>query len=286
MQNIHRNFEKQGLNADIEYEAIVVDNNDPDKLGRIRARIEHINEGIKDEHLPWAIAYFGHVDGAKGGDVRERSGVFFVPKKGTKVFIRFQDGNPHYPIWRGYVVDDKTRLKETNKHYPDRALVRFSNGSMVLIDTKSNELFIHSRGDMNLVVQGDLHTNVHGNVQEKCAMSKGKAIDPYILGDKEMPISEFDISQTKNMTFEGLEDHTPTGNKHIYVENDYTIKVDGDYTTEVKGNYKLKVKGKFLTEVVGTTDFKTDSTFTVKAKSDVLIQGSTVSVKGSMIWLN
>jgi hypothetical protein len=44
----------KGLRTDQPYEAIVVDENDPDKLGQIRARVPGLMDGIPDDQLPWA----------------------------------------------------------------------------------------------------------------------------------------------------------------------------------------------------------------------------------------
>jgi uncharacterized protein YcbK (DUF882 family) len=154
--------EGQGLNKDIWYAATVVHNNDPDKYGRIQARVKEIFDGIPDEDLPWAIsAGWNHPDGAFGS-----SGILLVPKVGTKVQVRFQKGSPMYPEYRGYNVDKGTALQEAEMNYPNRAVLRFQNNSMMIVDTQANIIYMRSPGDCRICVVGDLQLEVLGNVAE------------------------------------------------------------------------------------------------------------------------
>ena len=137
-----------GLSATRLYYAKVVDNNDPDRHGKIRARPSKIFDGIEDADLPWAIPTFGHTDGAS-----EDSGIICIPKIGSRVLLSFQDGSPFHPIYGGYTVDGQTRLSEADHNYPDRAVV----------DTRSNELFIRVPGDVHTLIEGNLDFTVMGN---------------------------------------------------------------------------------------------------------------------------
>jgi len=276
--NLAKSFKKQGLNKSTLHEGVVVENKDPDKLGRIRVRIKELHEGIKDEHLPWCIPRFGHPNGAKGGDDLDRTGTFFVPKKKNKVLVEFQDGDPHYPIWHGYTVDDKSRLKETNKNYPDRAIVRFSTGAFMLIDTKTNEIFLHNPGDMYMIVQGDLETNVHGNVQEVCHTEKNKAIDSYYLNDKELPIQQASQHQEKKVNFKGLGKKSKSGNRHVVVEGDYTMTINGDRIIEIKGNDVLKVKGSKTTTIEKSFTLSAGSGIKMSTRGQMIMSGSMVKI--------
>jgi len=287
MNNLTKTLKKQGVSKNTAHEGIVVDNEDPDQLGRIRVRIKELNQNIEDKHLPWCIPKFAHVDGAKGGDDFDRSGTFFVPKKKTKVLVEFQDGDPHFPIWRGYTVDEKTKLKETNKNYPNRAIVRFSNGMFILVDTKTNEVFIHNPGDTHLIVQGDMEQHVFGNVQETCHDSQSKAIDNYFLNDKDLPIKEAKQSQQKKTNFKGLGKKSGSGNRHVHVKGDYTLKIEGDRITEITGNDTTKVRGNKTTEVQGNMSVKVKGQYSLDVSGTATMKaGGILTLKGSLIKIN
>ena len=158
--------EKQGLDGSKWYEAIVIENDDrkhPDKmmLGRIQARIKTVFDGIKDADLPWAVPIYEHPDGAS-----EISGTFSVPKKRTKVFLRFQDANPSYPCYRGYHVDKVTQMEEIKHNYPNRTVTRFSNKALMIVDTQDNTLYLRNPGNVKIYVEGNVELEVKGNVDE------------------------------------------------------------------------------------------------------------------------
>jgi hypothetical protein len=53
--NITKHLKSQGLSPLTSYEGVVIDNNDPEKLCRLRIRVKRLLDGIPDNCLPWAI---------------------------------------------------------------------------------------------------------------------------------------------------------------------------------------------------------------------------------------
>ena len=89
----------KGLRTDQPYEAIVVDENDPDKLGQIRARVPGLMDGIPDDQLPWARPRdwnhpFGQMAKKKTG-IGKTSFFGGVPRRGNKVELFFPTGDAH-----------------------------------------------------------------------------------------------------------------------------------------------------------------------------------------------
>lgn len=158
--------EKQGLNANKWYEAVVVSNDDrqhPDgqMLGRVRARVAVLFDGIADNHLPWAIPIWLHPDGAS-----ETSGAFDVPKIGTKVFLKFQGANPAFPMYRGFHSDRVTQMEEVKHNYPNRKVLRLQNKALVIVDTGDNTLYLRNPGNTKIYIDGNVEMEVTGNVDE------------------------------------------------------------------------------------------------------------------------
>lgn len=206
-----------GLQAIQVYEAEVVDNNDPKKLCRIRARVAEMFEGISDDELPWAIPSFSHVDGAT-----DTSGIQFVPKKKSKIFITFQGGNPLFPIWHNYHVDEKTKLQEMEYNYPDRAVVRFQNKALLVMDTKDNELMIRNPGTLKVYIEGNVELEIKGNLEEK------------IHG---------------NVTRKIL------GNLSESIVGNCTRKIEGNLDDSLVGNYTHSVVGTLNETITGASKF-------------------------------
>ncbi len=72
-----------------KYRGIVVDNDDPAKLGRLNVQVPAVLGDIEVWAMP-CVPYAG--DGV---------GMYFIPEAGTGVWVEFEAGDPGYPIWAG-----------------------------------------------------------------------------------------------------------------------------------------------------------------------------------------
>lgn len=81
-----------------KYRGIVVDNNDPLKLGRLKIRVQAAYGDQARDVLPWAWPCFA--DGGTAGN-----GIFHVPEIGAGVYVEFLCKNSvpdtSYPVWSG-----------------------------------------------------------------------------------------------------------------------------------------------------------------------------------------
>ena len=84
-----------------KYRGTVVNNVDLKGLGRIQALVPDVQAF---NPITWALPCLP-VAGKK-------SGAFFVPEKGAKVWIEFEQGDPDYPIWTGCFWGLKVELPE------------------------------------------------------------------------------------------------------------------------------------------------------------------------------
>lgn len=152
-----------GLRPGKPYVGKVVDNNDPKGWCRIRVRIDNeFFKDIPDDHLPWAIVSCAHPGGASA-----LHGMVDIPVNGSKVLVEFQDGSPMHPVWKGYFVDEETKLPEAAVNYPDRRVILWPSGSLMVLDDKTNEVFVRNQGDLHFYVTGDAYVKVDGNLVQK-----------------------------------------------------------------------------------------------------------------------
>lgn len=219
----------QGLAKDKPYEATVVDNDDlknhDDKrgLGRIRARVPVLFDGIPDEMLPWAIpSNVGHTDGASS-----TSGSFSVPKVGSKVMLTFQNGSPMHPKYSPYTMDASTVPKEALTNYPNRTVHKFQNGAMMIVDTTSNDIIINNPGNVNITIHGNVNMQIDGNVSSQINGN----VDQKINGSARSEI---------------------VGTSHETVDGDRNVHVKGSINYTIDGSYNFKVSGAYNDTAMGT----------------------------------
>lgn len=98
--------EEEGYDGD--FMAIVVDNLDPLKLHRIRVTIPGILEANDPTALPWALpkspTAFGN-DQVLNTTTKQSFNIS-IPAIGSRVYIYFQNGDPHFPVYEGSSVID------------------------------------------------------------------------------------------------------------------------------------------------------------------------------------
>jgi len=242
--NATKYLSRQGVDPKMVYEAEVVNNYDQRKLCRIQARIAGVFDGIPDPDLPWAIPEYQHPDGAfnPGGDAKDRSGMAMVPKNGHKVGLKFPTGDPHRPVWTSYTVDEQTALPESKDvNYPDRAVFKFSNGTYMIIDTRTNEIFLNNAGDIDMTVLGDVNQYIVGNQQLTVTDSKSD-VASYLLNAPETVLNRLSPNPTKRIPFKGLMSKGYAGNQHTHITGDQTTLIMGNRMTVIQGNDILRVQ--------------------------------------------
>lgn len=247
--------ERQGLDAEKWYEAYVVANDDRDHpdgmmLGRIQARIAVLFDGIADEDLPWAIPNWNHVDGAS-----PLSGVFSVPKVSSKVYLKFQQANPAFPVYRGYHVDVLTQMEEVKHNYPDRAVIRFQNKAMLIVDTKDNVLYLRNPGNVKIFVDGNVALEVNGDVDELIHGDVRRTIkgdlDEVVHGDVRREYkSDYDFTITGTLTrlIKGIYHNTVLGWHEMWTGGFKTESVIGYWKEFSLGLRHIETKGRFILE--------------------------------------
>lgn len=87
VKTVENNFDYNSF-----YRAYVVDNNDPEKLGRVKIRIPEKN--VRGTFYPWAYP-------ACFAGLGFQTGMFVLPPVGSIVFITFEYSDDHRPIYFG-----------------------------------------------------------------------------------------------------------------------------------------------------------------------------------------
>lgn len=153
-----------------KYRAEVLDNNDPKKRGRVKVKCERLMPGRPE--LGWAESCF-------------MPGHFFIPRKGDYVWIEFEEGDIHLPVWVGIMPTRKYVKEYLFEGFGDRvnydhliSMIRtpihhlqFKNDDLkgnkqVIIKDKSGSSIVLDAdvGDINVKATDHLNNIAGGNV--------------------------------------------------------------------------------------------------------------------------
>lgn len=113
-----------------KYRGIVTDNKDPQKRGRLRVRIPSV---LADQDTDWALPCLPY-----GG--ASQQGMFMVPDVDAQVWVEFEEGDLHRPIWVGtFWQQAGDPPKDAAKKEPTTRLFQTKSGHILQFDDADGE---------------------------------------------------------------------------------------------------------------------------------------------------
>jgi hypothetical protein len=148
-----------------KYRGVVVDNADPDQLGRLRLMVPSLFGGSANPQpsdpfvtdWAWPCVPFGGT---------AEQGFFFVPEVGAKVWVEFEEGDLDCPLWVGCFwskpsaseVPEEAKAMQENK--PHKRVLKTPSGHLIEFDDTPGEEGITVRHKSNAF----LHFDAKGSV--------------------------------------------------------------------------------------------------------------------------
>jgi hypothetical protein len=261
--NIMSQLIRKGVDPDTPYEAIVVDDRDPEFMFRVQFRIPVFHDGIEDDLLPWALPEDNsHRRGLISAEVGKSMSVRGVPKRNSTIHVFFRHkGDPNLATYSHKVplTSDKVPEEFLN-NYPDRFGSIQPNGMMWIADSSTGEYVLCLPGDAHLTIFGDVNQTIIGNHQIHVAKSTA-AVPSYLVDTFSQIFANLAANQGKRIPFKGLKDKS-SGNLHLEVE--------GDFTGNIGGAMKLVSKT--------TKEFEAGSSVSLKSSSSIRINGTRIEL--------
>lgn len=148
------------------YRALVVDNDDPSQLGRIKARIYPWYEGIEAASIPWARPAMPLSVGAQSG-----AGSFCVPDVDSHVFVFFEAGDPYQPIYFAEAQNGVSGLPSDRiTNYPNRRVFETKSGIVNYIDDTAKIVKLKTPNGLEITVNDTtkvIEMKTNGNIDFK-----------------------------------------------------------------------------------------------------------------------
>lgn len=148
--DLRESLSKDNLHADWVGE--VVDNKDPDKLGKCRVRVFGKFDDLDVDSIPWAIPAGSNVF---AGGSKHGAGSLSVPKVGAKVRVRFSGGNIYSPEYVSIQDVNEALIDEISDSYENATVLFFDEDEKVkVVYTVSKGLEIFHK-DSHILINPD-----------------------------------------------------------------------------------------------------------------------------------
>lgn len=194
------------------YKGIVVDNNDPEKMGRVRVQVWGIFDDIPVNHLPWCNPEEHYMGSTMGS--------FVVPPNGAVVKVYFENNEIYNPVYTSR-VEDKNSLNFVSNpgdDYPDtKVFFENDNGEFFKTNIRTGQtVYRHSSGVI-IMIDGKGNTTIS---------TKASGSSMFIESG-----GEINISAKASINIES-DDHIFLGAKVICTDTPSMTKVKGDFVVE------------------------------------------------------
>jgi type VI secretion system secreted protein VgrG len=238
-------------------EGVVMENNDPDGLGRVRVQfIWQIGASGDDSKTKWI-----RVASPQGGADK---GFYIHPEKGDQVLVAFEHNHPEHPYVLTGMYHGKTKPEHHDPENYKKAIKTKGGHQILMNDEKGKEtMALSSPTDFAATATGGkMSLNAKGKIIIKSSGGDIIINTPSkitVTADGDIKIeSKADITiEGKNINFVGKEGISLKAPK-INLEADMNIKakateitIDGSATTTVKGGANLKVEASGITSISG-----------------------------------
>lgn len=122
------------------YIGVVVDNNDPDRLGRIKVKVMDVYDDFETVDIPWAKPW------------KDLSGNSFnVPENGKVVTVVFDDDKPEYIYADNYNINLENKLKKLEEgDYLSMKSILFDHKTQIYVNDLEGLKIDHKYNNINI----------------------------------------------------------------------------------------------------------------------------------------
>ena len=282
MQNGEREYRNSKIYGVVT--AIVTNNKDPEKLGRIKVKFPWLAEAEEDESAWARIALF------MGGN---EMGSFFLPEIDDEVLVAFEHGDIHFPYIMGALWNGKQKPHQSNENGKnDIREFKSRSGHKITFDDKEGEekIIIMDKGEKRKIelLMKDKSINIIND-------EDGGGISITSKGDIniESRVGKINMTSKKDITIksgaklvtEATKDFSQTSSSGKIIVESKTSNIESSATNvkiTAKQNFECITTAGIKLESKGTADFK-GGMVSVEAKAINSLKGKIVEIDATAL---
>lgn len=204
--------------------AVVRDNNDPEKLGRVKVHFDWQQDG---QTTPWIRTMSSH-----SGDSR---GFYFVPEIGDEVVIGFEHNHPQKP----YVIGSMFG----GHHAPSQDWVTSRNDIKKIRTRQGNTIeFDDTSGSEKLIIYNGSGSSAGSSNNKVSLTLNPDKITIESAGDIEIKGNNLDLHATSGISIHSDGGNISVNGSQVSIHADGEFKAEGA-TAEVDGTGQVKIQG-------------------------------------------
>jgi hypothetical protein len=264
------------------YRALVVDNKDPEKMGRILVWIPDL---MVEKFVPktsgiWARPANTQVGGRNMEEDSEHHymGQSFIPKKGSWVFVFFESNNPNRPYYFGALDIENTTVLPENKlgsNYEDKwTIFKSHDGRCVIVSDDPDDERVEITGKKRQITEpptGDKSSvyQIDGN-QTTILLDERAGKEKVLIRTHRGDFFHIDVDERKLQAYFKDEIHIKSDSKiFIKAADDIHIKTDKKLYTYSEDETHIKTNNKMYVESEDDMHHKTNKNMYRKASSNI-----------------
>lgn len=230
--------------------AHVTDNDDPQKMGRVRVKFDWSEE----METPWIRVSQPHA-----GDKR---GLYFTPEVGDEVMVGFEMDKPEFPYVIGALYNGKNLNKGAYNSKNELKVIRTRSGNEIQFDdggsgkmifkNQNNEIELNCESDGSITIKSNGDINIEAGKNMALNIGQNLAIN---VGNN------FALSVGNDLEAAAGSKGTIKSNGNLVIESQSNIEASASRNLELKGGTKTEISGA-QTKVAGSASAELSSAAT------------------------
>jgi len=263
------------------YRGLVVNNKDPEKMGKVVVWVPDIMPEVSTSEGVWARPANNLIGGRNMEYDQDNwyAGTCYIPKKGSYVFVFFESGNLTNPCYMNALDLENTKVlpeNQTGGNYQDKwTILKSSKGRCIVVSDDPEDERVEITGKKRQISEpptGDIGSvfAIDGN-QTTILLDERPGMEKILIRTHKGDFINIDVESQK---------------LHIKFKSDINIETEGNLNIKVAGNMVTQVLGDRSSDISGSHNQKTGGVSNMTSSGKYSIQGPIVAIDGHPLILN